>query len=786
MNKKRAPLALSLILQLLLAGQIAAPLFAQQIAAPPQTPQQSAPPQTPADDEDDVVRITTNLVQIDAVVTDKNGNQITDLRPEDFEIFENNRAQPITNFSYIDNTPAASDATNVEKKDKEKKDKDKNRTTTPLPPARLRPEQVRRTIALVVDDLGLSFESSYFVRESLKKFVDEQMQPNDLVAIIRTRSGMGALQQFTADKRQLYAAIERVRWYPSGRGGIGAFGAIESDPLAEARRTANAIRGGSGRNNGDNSRNNNSRDADNEIGGGEDLDDFRESIFTVGTLGALNYVVRGLRELPGRKSVVLLSDGIRLFNSGGRNERVLLALRRLTDLANRASVVIYAIDARGLQTLGLTAADNTSGLTADDVTAQLEDRRNAFFDSQSGLIYLAQQTGGFAVRNSNDIAGGVRRVLRDQEGYYLLGYRPDPSTFDAVTGRRRFNSFSVKVKRPGLKVRTRTGFYGVTDDEAKPVLARTREGQLANALTSPFAKSGIELRLASVFTNDAKTGSFVQSLLHIGGRDLSFIDEPDGWHKATIDVLAITFDQDGKIINEVNRTEVIRARADAYDLVRRSGFSYSINVPVKQAGAYQLRVAVRDAKSERAGSANQFIEVPNLKKNRLAISGVVIAGAAKPAAQIQNSKVGSAQSPSEGTTSAANSTNSKTGDKMTATDAEIAAAQATPAVRRFRRGTQIDYAYLIYNARLDERTRQPQLETQLRLYRDGEVVFAGRSTAYPIDKQLDFKRLPAFGRLQLGGNLTLGEYVLQVVVTDLLAKEKQRVKAQTVEFEIVK
>jgi hypothetical protein len=87
---------------------------------------------------------------------------------------------------------------------------DKN--APPLPPTKLHPEDVRRTIALVIDDLGLSFRSTYDVRNALKKFVDQQMQPGDLVAIIRTSGGIGALQQFTADKRQLHAAIERVNW----------------------------------------------------------------------------------------------------------------------------------------------------------------------------------------------------------------------------------------------------------------------------------------------------------------------------------------------------------------------------------------------------------------------------------------------------------------------------------------------------------------------------------------------------------------------------------------------
>src|SRR4029079_8918845 len=119
-----------------------------------------------------------------------------------------------------------------------------------LPPTPVKPEQVRRTIALVVDDLTLSYESTYYVRRALKKFVDEQLQDGDLVAIIRTGAGIGALQQFTTDRRQLYAAIERVRWNPIGAGNVGAFAPLESrersfDPPPEpgpGERTPEAVK----------------------------------------------------------------------------------------------------------------------------------------------------------------------------------------------------------------------------------------------------------------------------------------------------------------------------------------------------------------------------------------------------------------------------------------------------------------------------------------------------------------------------------------------------------------
>lgn len=147
----------------------------------------------PLSEKDDVVRISVTLVQVDAVVTDRQGKQVTDLKPSDFEILEDGRPQHITNFSYIAMQPDSPASPKLE-----------TRSKVPLPivpPARLRLDQVRRTVALVVDDLGLSFESTVAVREALKKFVDQQMQPGDLVAIIRTGAGMGALQRSRRNKR---------------------------------------------------------------------------------------------------------------------------------------------------------------------------------------------------------------------------------------------------------------------------------------------------------------------------------------------------------------------------------------------------------------------------------------------------------------------------------------------------------------------------------------------------------------------------------------------------------
>ena len=688
---------------------------------------------------DDVVRITANLVQIDAVVTDSGGRQITDLTDSDFEILEDGRPQKISNLSYVSvATPKVRTSTSP---------KLSPRDRLLIPPVNLRREDIHRTIALVVDDLGLSFESTVHVRNALRKFVDETMQPNDLVAIIRTRAGSGALQQFTSDKRQLYAAIDRIRWNPSGTGLVGAFAPIDLDPLTKLRaRAATAMPGGQPL----------SMD---EINSAAEFEDFRRDMFSIGTLGALKFVVQGMREMPGRKAVILMSDGITIFNNDvpdterrskdtGRN-RVFDSLHQLTDFANRSSVVIYTMDARGLQTLGLAAQDNTDDQTVDQVKVGLDNRYDSFLQSREGLDYLSRQTGGFLIHDNNDLAAGIERVVNDQNGYYLIGYRPAESTFNAE-GRRGFHKLSVRVRRPGLKVRARTGFYGITDEATKAV-EKTGEQKITEALVSPFSSAEVHLRMTSLFGSDSTQHLMMRTLLYIDGKDLTFTDASDGWHQVSFEVLAVTFGDNGIASNKFGRTESIRVKDDAFRQAQEHGLIYTLNLPLEKSGAYQLRVAVRDADSNRVGSANQFIEAPNLKKGQLALSGVVVAGASADEVSFNP-------------------------------DIE---ARANPAVRQMRPGMVLNYAYSIYNAKRDKKSKRPQLQTQVRMFHGSELIYSGKVLDLNVAEQNGLKPIPAIGTVQLGSKLQSGDYFLQVVVTDLLADKNRNTSVSGIDFEVV-
>jgi VWFA-related protein len=677
-----------------------------------------APQALEAQPADTVIHITVNLVQVDAVVMDSKDKPVTDLRKEDFVILQDGKPQVITNFSFINTKEGVVRTAPVKPAPVSKGVK-----LPPPPLAIATPKQVRRTVALVVDDLGLSFESIVRVRQSLKRYVDREMQPGDVVGIIRTGAGMGSLQQFTSHKQLLYAAIDHVKYNSLGRVGISSIAPLQGVDPGNPIDTTN-------------------------------FDNERAQIFSAGTLGAIQYVVEGLRELPGRKSVVLFSENLKLMYAGEQSQRVQQSIRRLGDAANRASVVIYSIDPRGLQTTSLTAADDTRGRTPHQISQIPMQRSQEIFDSQEGMVILAHETGGLFMHNTNDIDGALRHVMQDGEGYYLIGYHPDARTFDAKT---KFHNMQVRVKRAGLRVRNRSGFFGTTDHESEPV-PRTRQAQIARAMISPTSGGALHLRLTTLFSQAAKTGPFLNSMLYFDPKELTFTDEPDDWHKAVIDVVAFTFGDNGQQVDGTDKTWTVRLRGDGYKDVLKNGLVYSVHVPVKKPGAYQVRVVLRDAGSELLGSASQFIEVPDVEKGRLALSGIVLRNEPPHAAAPANSD-------------------------HTEGHQEEADPQGTPAVRIFKPGTAITYGYQILNAQADAGNK-PDLDVQTRLFRDGEEVYTGKPTRLPVDGQEDPKRLIGGGRMQLGGRMKPGDYVLQVIVTDKLAKEKYRVATQAMDFEI--
>ncbi|MEZ5345829.1 MAG: VWA domain-containing protein [Pyrinomonadaceae bacterium] len=710
--------------------------------------QNPKPNPTPVDDND-IVKITTSLIQVDVSVTDSRGRIVSDLTPDEIEIYENGKKQEITNFSFIS---AESTESNPVRQTKTK-------DGLLLPPARtaLKPEQIRRTIALVVDDLTLSFESMYYVKRALRNFVEEQMQDGDLVAIIKSSGGAGALQQFTNDKRKLLSTIEKIKWSIRGSGKISAF-----EPYYVAQGDLDEL------------------EENEDLGPRhkeESLDDFRASAFSTGTLGAVRYVVKGMDELPGRKSIMLLSDGFSIFGKGGNgfvdSTRILERVRKLIDDANRSSVVIYTMDARGLQTLGFTAADSLGiiGLSPDSkpinphrLETLSKDRRDKLFDSQEGLTMLAEETGGLAIRNTNDLNGGIRTMLKDQS-YYLIGYQPDSETFNPET--RKFNKLDIRVTRKDLNVRFRSGFFGVEDKDTPAIPADLpANNRIMSALLSPFANNDLNLGLSAVFKSNEDRELFVNTYIHIKGSELGFKDSAAGTKDAAFDLLMMNFDENGVPTDTVSKTFTINATDDTYKEIIADGFVYYATFRIKNPGAYQMRVAIRDHSTNRVGSASQYIEIPRLKKNRIVLSGIVVDNISYDAWDQMNS-----------------GPNSKSPDSPIKPE-DNSTAMTDTAVRRFKNGSILSYAFEVYNTQYPS-AQGAQMTSKTRLFNGEKLVYEGKEV--PVDKQFVTRSNvhPVIGAISLGTDMEQGDYVLQIIVTSRSSKNKEQIASQFIPFEIV-
>ncbi len=199
---------------------------------------------------------------------------------------------------------------------------------------------------------------------------------------------------------------------------------------------------------------------------------YLNSLLARRSLISLHDITDALRSWKGRKTLVFFSEGFPIWDFGtrevlgpfeevyGLGDDVLDEVDRLTDLANRASVVIHTVDPRGLLTAGISASDATM-MSHQAIHDTLQTRRQALHISQGSLSHIADQTGGLSVLNTNDLGAGVARILADSRGYYLVGYEPPRETFAGE--RPRFHQLKVRVKRPGLKVRSRKGFFGLSD-----------------------------------------------------------------------------------------------------------------------------------------------------------------------------------------------------------------------------------------------------------------------------------------------------------------------------------
>jgi VWFA-related protein len=592
----------------------------------------------------------------------------------------------------------------------------------PPPPPPLKRENVQRAIALVVDDFGLSAEQILQVRPSIKKWIDEEMQPNDLVALVMTGGGEGALHQFTNDKRILYAALNHVQYNAASRCGATSLSCINGKSEAELQR---------------------------------------DMSFTIFSLQSIQQVVKALKNLPGRKDMILFSESMSImFQSGpgvsqGRDLHMKQLLQETVDLANKWAVVIHSIDPRGV--MGLLSAEFPVTVDSDTGESPEESLRASNLESsRDAMVKLAVETGGVLVQNRNNIDRALVRVVDNGDGYYLIGYQPDAKTIaEMQSGNAKYHNIRLRVKKPGMHVRTRSRFFSTPENVAS-LDPMDRKASIEDAMRSPFTSGAMRVRLTALFSQTKNEQPCINALLHFGTSQLTFTNEPDGWRKASVEIVAGLYDIDGQQVAFVDKGWSLQLKDKSLENAKKYGISFMMRLPVTLPGSYQMRLVLRDNKSGQQGSAYQFIEVPDVAKKKLALSGIVLAS---------------------------NQTAPKAAAEQNEGMLEDSGSNGTAAVRVFEPGSEISWAYQILNAKIDK-DQQAKLQIQYRLFHEGQEVYTQKQPEMKLAaKGAISKRMIAADHLKLV-KLPPGYYVLQVAVSDLTAAEKDRMAVQSIDFEV--
>lgn len=685
------------------------------------------PTPTPAPDE--TVKVTTSLVQMDVVVTDKSGVVVKGLEPEDFIITQDGKPQTITSVTFVDSNTAqrtriVSTTSKIEKR------------AIPVRPANVRSRQ-GRIITFVLDDGNClaSPASLAMMRDDIKKFVDQKMQPDDRVAIYRTKGGSSLMQIYSSNKELLKRKLNKINLIVSGACNS-AFEPLRDNSTLKATGTGAAT-----------FENEESKKAR------KDNEDRDRRNHVAGTIGVLNFVVERLKNVPQRKTLFLLSDGLLTkFDSDSYD-----ALRDLADKAARASVVINTISAKGVTVSGMLMAQDEvlPGIIngPDNTGIASQERIDEERALNEGISYLAYATGGKFVRNSNDLAREVTRVLDSTTGYYLIAYEPDEETFSG----KAFHKIDVKVTKPDLELSFRKGFYGRTEKETQTVY-KSADSPLFQAISSPLDETGLDIQMTTLLGKDERAVGFVRLIVHIQGSDITFTDEPSGEKKAVFDVVAVILDEKGKIADEFNRTYPIRIPARGLSTVQRNGIDFSTDIPLKRSGIYTLRLALRDNNSKRLGTAGDLIDIPDPKSDKLLVSGLITSelspdGQPKPFV----------------------------GRPISAAFAPVFSLSA-PSIRQFRSGSALPYVFTINNVRFDNSSASGRITKEVRLYRNGELIDTEAERPLETTGQSRAGINEHSGLKSLGDDLLPGEYALQVIIRD---KVKNMVSSQSIDFEII-
>ncbi len=528
-----------------------------------------------------VFKANAELVLTNVVVRDsKTGEFVRGLKQSDFTVLENGKPQQISSFDFqsVDMATPLKEATVMGLAAGVNGPGTKAAVVA-------KPEDLlnHRLIVMFFDLTSMQPEDLDRCVKAARDFLTNKMQPADLVALVSLDQTLKVDQDFTSDK----AALANE---------VGVYNGTEGQGFAEGA-TAN------------------SNQVEDTTGYTPDESEYND-LNTDRELFALRAISKSLEKITEKKSLLYFSGGI--SRDGIENQA---SLRAAVNSAVRANLSIYSVDTRGLQAispLGDASTGSTRGSGAFNGGA-LTNNMNANFASQEVMATLSSDTGGKAFFDSNDFAPAFAQVQKDTSAYYAIGFHSSNPARDG-----KYRKLTIKINRPGMKLEYRPGYYAPAD--FKHSGREDRERELEEELASDLPATDVAVYLDAMYFRLDENRFFVPVSLIVPGSQIPFVKGGDK-DKATLDII-------GEVIDEVKRPignarETVKLNLDPTLQARQKNIEYttSFNLPP---GKYHLKFVVRENQTGRMGSFEADITLPDMKKQPLKMSSIVLASARQP------------------------------------------------------------------------------------------------------------------------------------------------------------
>jgi len=526
-----------------------------------------------------IFRAEVNYVELDAIVTDAAGNVVPDLTQADFEVLEDRKPQKLTTFSRVD-LP-------IEKAERPLF------ASAPIEPDVQTNRAVEgRVYLIVLDDLNTALARTPRVKRTVRQFIETKFGVNDVAAVVYTGRS-DASQDFTNNPRLLLAAVDKFtgRKLPSAT--LNKLDGAHADPTSG------------------------------QIVAGPDIDAAERSYRARAVMGSIRTLSEFMAGVRGRRKAMLwFGEGIdydvmQAMGAEGTTASIVLEdIRNAIAAAQRSNVAVYTIDPRGLFNAGDDLIE--AGGTTDDLGMPTASLQAEVRNQQESLRQVAIDTGGFSVLNTNDFATAFDRIIRENSSYYLLGYY---STNDKRDGRLR--KLQVRVTRPGVTVRSRSGYIGPRGKAGTPPAAGpdAPPQAIADALASPLPVSGVPMRVYAGAFKGMPPNAAVAVAVEMDASQFNFVNRNGLWVE-DLTVLSSAMNASGKSFPGEREKLTLSLKPDTHTRVVEHGLRVvtQMNLPP---GRYQLRFAAGNG-SGKAGSVLYDLEVPDFSKGPLAMSGVAL------------------------------------------------------------------------------------------------------------------------------------------------------------------